>query len=114
MLPMHVTPIGSGALLAEPGDALDPGAPEQYLDELAALIRRHGARTFFYDLQHVPVVDQVYYEWLVSIHRLCSLLGAEFVPLHIRPAAAFALTRLLSAPPPFRCVAEVDNVKKRA
>lgn len=113
-VPMHVTPIGSGALLAEPGDALNPATPERYLDRLAALIRQHGAHTFFYDMEHVPVIDPVYYDWLVAVHRMCVLLGAEFVPLHIRPAAAFALTRLLTGPTPFRCVAEVEHLEKRA
>jgi rsbT antagonist protein RsbS len=108
MLPMHLTPIGSGAILVEPADALDPAASEQYLVTLAAAIQRHGAHTLFYDLRHVPVIDEVYYGWLMAVHRVCSVLGAEFVPLHIRPAVAFALTHQLTGPVPFRCVAEVE------
>lgn len=114
-LPMHVTPIGDGAVLVEPSDSLDPAAADQYIERLGEILLRMGARTLFYDLAHVALVDQVYYAWLVALHRSCHMLGVEFVSLHMRPVTAFALAQILDHPVPFRCVTTtVDYVTAEA
>jgi len=106
---MHVTPIGGDALLVEPSDALDPTAADQYLETLGDILLAHDARTLFYDLTHVAIVDQVYYGWLLALYRSCQMLGVEFVSLHMRPVTAYALSQIIDEPVPFRCVmATVD------
>lgn len=103
-LPMHVTPIGGHAVLVEPSDALDPTAADQYIEVLGRTLLRLGARTLFYDLTHVVLVDAVYYAWLLALYRSCHMLGVELVSLHMRPVTAFALARIIDQPVPFRCV----------
>ncbi|OBS10167.1 hypothetical protein [Acidihalobacter prosperus] len=104
---MHLTRIGLGNILLEPGEGLDPADPDAYLEPLLAHIQRRAACRLIYDLKNVPLIDEVYYRWLLAVHALCGIANIEMVVVHMRPAAAFALSRLIDEPPPFRCALEV-------
>ena len=107
---MHLTPIGNGNVLLEPGEGLDPSDPDAYLTALLAHLQQQGARRLVYDLKNVPLVDTVYYDWLMAVHAQCRVMNIEMVAVHMRPPAAYALTQTLAAPPPFRCALDVDRM----
>ena len=110
-LPMHLTPIGDGGVLLEPGDGLDPGAPDLYLEEVIAMLQGHATRRLFYDLRQVAVIDHVYYRWLNALFRTCRVVGIELVAVNMRPATAFALTQIMTTSAPFRCALNVDMAR---
>ncbi|AOU98877.1 hypothetical protein BI364_13730 [Acidihalobacter yilgarnensis] len=106
---MHLTRIGQGNILLEPGEGLDPADPDAYLEPLLAHIQKRAAKRLIYDLKNVPFIDAIYYQWLVAVHDLCNIANIEMVAVHMRPAAAYALSRILEVPPPFRCALEVER-----
>ncbi|HKK14025.1 MAG TPA: hypothetical protein VKA14_05120, partial [Gammaproteobacteria bacterium] len=97
---MHLTPIGSGIVLLEPTDGLDPTDSEAYLQPLVGFLQRRRTSRLIYDLKNVPLVDNVYYQWLHALHRMCRITGIELVVANMAPAAAYALAQLLDGPPP--------------
>jgi hypothetical protein len=107
---MHLTPIGSGKVLLEPEFGLDPGQPGRYLDPLIGRLQDVGATRLLYDLKKIPVIDSLYYHWLISLHDACKICGIELIAVRITPAAAYGLAFTLEAMPPFRCVLDVDAV----
>lgn len=109
---MHLTAIGGNNMLLEPSDALDPSSPDDYVVELMTIIQKEEARTLMYDLKQVPLIDQVYYRWLVRLHDLCSLANVELIMVNIRTTAAFSLAMNLKQPPPFKCSLDVESARQ--
>lgn len=107
---MHLTPIGGGKLLLEPGEALDPAHADDYLEGLAEALGELGAKLLIYDLKSVPLVDALYYDWLQRLHALSAISGVEMVVVNMQPAAAYALALAMGGDPPFRCALDVDSV----
>lgn len=112
MLPgMHLTPIGDGLVLLEPNEALDPGEPGRLVEPLLERLQDLSARRLLYDLQNMPLLDQVYYDWLVHVQRACQIAGIELIAVNMRPTAAYGLAITLDQPPPFRCALDVDTAR---
>ncbi len=109
---IHLTSIGNNNMLLEPGDGLDPDAPEDYLATLMQLMQKENAATLIYDLKNVPLVDAVYYSWLLRLHHLCLLANMELIIVNIRPSAAFTLATSLSQAPPFKCSLDVESARQ--
>jgi rsbT antagonist protein RsbS len=110
---MHLTPIGDGNVLLEPGAGLDPSDPAAYLIPVLEVLQTNAACRLLYDLKNVPLLDKIYYEWLAALHTACRISGIELVTVNMQPEAAFALSHLLSGPPPFQCARDVDQVRRR-
>ncbi len=110
---MHLTPLGGGDVLLEPGEGLDPGDPDAYTEPLLAWLQGQRARRLIYDIGNVALVDRLYYAWLLRLERLCRLADVELVVVNMRPVAAFALARTLDGPPPFSCALDVDRARSR-
>lgn len=109
---MHMTSIGSNIMLLEPGDGLDPSMPDEYVVDIMQIMQKADARTLMYDLKSVPLIDEVYYAWLVKLHRLCALSNIELIATTIRPTAAFSLATSLKKPPLFKCSLDVDSARQ--
>lgn len=107
---MHLTAIGAGKVLLEPELGLDPGTPDRYLDALITRLQELEASRLLYDLQKVPYIDEIYYQWLVTLHSACMICGIELVAVNIRAAAAFGLSTRIERMPPFRCALDVNSV----
>lgn len=107
---MHLTLLGSGAVLLEPGEGLDPTDSSTYLIPLLQLLESRKATRLLYDLKYVPVIDEVYYHWLIKVHNACQVKGVELVVVNMQPQTAFALALTLEQKPPFRCALDVDRV----
>jgi len=109
---MHLTAIGDGNMLLEPTDGLDPSSPDEYIAELTEVLQSEGAHTLMYDLKQVPLIDQVYYTWLVYLNNLCRLTNVELIIVNIRTTVAFSLAMSLKQPPPFKCSLDVDRARQ--
>lgn len=110
---MHLTPIGHGLVLLEPGEGLDPTDISTYLVPLLQFLHSRKAKRLLYDLRSIPVIDEVYYAWLVRVHNACYVQGVELVAVNIKPQAAYALSLILEHKPPFTCVLDVNRVREQ-
>jgi rsbT antagonist protein RsbS len=108
---MHLTPIGDGNVLLEPSDGLDPGEPDTYLVPLTGALQQMRAQRLLYDLKNVPVVDKLYYTWLVSVAAMCRISGIDMVVVNMRPATAYALALTMKNSPSFDCALDVDRAR---
>ncbi|WP_019569052.1 hypothetical protein [Thioalkalivibrio sp. ALE11] len=108
---MHLTRIGADAVLLEPGEGLDPGEPDRYLVALGDYLQAARARRLIYDLDSVPVVDALYYDWLKAVHGLCRVIGVEMVVANMAHSVAYALAARLDEVPPFACARDVERAR---
>lgn len=108
-LPLHLTRIGTGDMLLEPRDGLDPAAAEDYLEPILAWLREWRIARLYYDVQQLAVIDPVYYGWLAHLARACQAMGVRMVAVHVRPSAAFTMSRYLQADPPFATALDVGG-----
>lgn len=109
---IHLTSIGDNNMLLEPGDGLNPDTPDKYVVELMRLMQNSNTRTLLYDLENVPLIDEIYYTWLVRLHHLCTLTNIELIATNICPTAAFSLAASLQQPPPFKCALDIDSARE--
>lgn len=110
---MHLTPLGDGAVLLEPTEGMDPSDPDGYVEALVGYLQERAAVRLIYDLGEVPVIDDLYYDWLTALSRACGVAGVAMVVANIQPPAAFALAQRLTADPPFECALDVDRARSR-
>lgn len=108
---VHLTSIGNNSVLLEPGDSLDPSAPDDYLVELMNVLQKESANTLIYDLKNVPLVDRIYFSWLVRLHNLCKLVNIEMIVVNIRTTAAFSLAISIKDSIPFKCALDVESAR---
>ena len=108
---MHLTPIGDGNVLLEPGEGLDPSNPETPLAQVLEFLQRNEARRLVYDLKNVRLIDSVYYTWLVKLSAACRVANVEMVTVNMQPAAAYALSLTLDKSPPFTCVLDIHHLR---
>ncbi len=98
----RLTPLGGGRVLLEPGFGVNPGgAPDPIIDSVLERLSGREVVTLYYDLAGVEVVDSTYLGYLNRLARACRTVGVRMVCIHLRPATAFALAGLLTAPPEF-------------
>ena len=110
---MHLSRLGDGAVLLEPGGALDPSRPDNYLEPLIGFLQQRNERRLIYDLNEVAVIDPVYFHWLSRLADACRIVGVDMVVANMRPAAAYALAVELDRDPPFICALDVDRARGR-
>jgi rsbT antagonist protein RsbS len=108
---IHLTPIGDGNVLLEPGEGLDPGNPESLLAPILEFLQRNEARRLVYDLKSVRLIDEFYYRWLTKLSATCRIANVEMVTVNMQPAAAYALSLLLSDSPPFSCALDIHHLR---
>lgn len=108
---MHLTPIGDGNVLLEPGEGLDPSNPEALLAPILEFLQRNEARRLVYDLKNVRLIDSVYYAWLIKLSAACRIANVEMVTVNMQPAAAYALSLVLDKSPPFTCVLDIHHLR---
>jgi rsbT antagonist protein RsbS len=108
---IHLTPIGDGNVLLEPGEGLDPSSPESMVAPVLEFLQRNEARRLVYDLKSVRLIDEVYYSWLTKLDATCRIANVEMVTVNMQPAAAYALSLTLSKPPPFTCALDIHHLR---
>ena len=108
---IHLTPIGDGNVLLEPGEGLDPGNPEALLAPVLEFLQHNDARRLVYDLKKVRLIDEVYYAWLTKLNATCRIANVEMVTVNMQPAAAYALSLTLNQSPPFTCALDIHSLR---
>ena len=108
---IHLTPIGDGNVLLEPGEGLDPSTPESMVAPVLEFLQRNEARRLVYDLKSVRLIDEVYYTWLTKLSATCRIANVEMVTVNMQPAAAYALSLTLDKSPPFTCALDIHNLR---
>lgn len=108
---MHLTPIGDGNVLLEPGEGLDPSQPETLLAPILEFLQRNEARRLVYDLKNVRLIDTMYYTWLTKLSATCRIANVEMVTVNMQPAAAYALSLALDKSPPFLCALDIHSLR---
>lgn len=108
---IHLTPIGDGNVLLEPGEGLDPSDPESLLAPVLDYLQNHQACRLVYDLKSVRLIDEVYYGWLTKLSATCRVANVEMVTVNMQPAAAYALSLALDKPPPFTCALNIHHLR---
>lgn len=105
---LHLTAIGSGRFLLEPGAGLDIGQRDELIDSILGRLQKGEASLMYYHLGGQPVIDEAYYGWLDALARACVAINVRMVCVHMQPTAAFALSHILKAPPAFDSALSVD------
>ncbi len=108
---IHLTPIGDGNVLLEPGEGLDPSNPEALVAPVLEFLQRNEARRLVYDLKSVRLIDEVYYTWLTKLSATCRIANVEMVTVNMQPAAAYALSLTLNQSPPFTCALDIHHLR---
>ena len=108
---IHLTPIGDGNVLLEPGEGLDPSNPEALLAPVLEILQNHGAIRLVYDLKSVRLIDEIYYAWLTKLNATCRVANVEMVTVNMQPAAAYALSLALDKSPPFTCALNIHHLR---
>lgn len=106
---IHLTPIGSGKVLLEPGIGLDPSDTEGLIPEILDQLRRKNAVSLFYDLSRIPVIDTLYYDWLCFLARACSASAISMTVIRMQPTAACSLSLFITQDPPFACALDTEH-----
>ena len=107
---IHLTPIGDGNVLLEPGEGLDPSNPESLVAPVLEFLQRNEARRLVYDLKSVRLIDEVYYIWLTKLSDTCRIANVEMVTVNMQPAAAYALSLALNKAPHFTCALDIHSL----
>ena len=108
---IHLTPIGDGNVLLEPGEGLDPSNPGALVAPVLEFLQCNEARRLVYDLKSVRLIDEVYYSWLVKLDATCRIANVEMVVVNMQPAAAYALSLTLDKTPPFSCALNIHHLR---
>lgn len=98
---LHLTPIGQGRYLLEPGRSLDIGQQAELIERILGRLQQGGGTLLYYDLGELPLIDTAYYAWLDGLARACTAINVRMVCVRMLPTAAFALSHLIQAPPAF-------------
>ncbi|MBI3571791.1 MAG: hypothetical protein HY082_11950 [Gammaproteobacteria bacterium] len=108
---IHLTPIGDGNVLLEPGEGLDPSNPDALVAPVLEFLQHNEARRLVYDLKSVRLIDEVYYTWLTRLSTTCRIANVEMVTVNMQPAAAYALSLALDGSPPFTCALDIHHLR---
>ena len=108
---IHLTPIGDGNVLLEPGEGLDPSDPGALVAPVLEFLQTNEARRLVYDLKNVRLIDEVYYAWLTKLSATCRIANVEMVTVNMQPAAAYALSLTLDKPTPFTCALDIHSLR---
>ena len=108
---IHLTPIGDGNVLLEPGEGLDPSNPDALVAPVLEFLQNNQARRLVYDLKTVRLIDAVYYTWLTKLSATCRIANVEMVTVNMQPAAAYALSLMLNNSPSFTCALDIHSLR---
>lgn len=98
---IHLTCIGRGNYLLEPLRSLNIQDGGQLMQDIVARLQQEHGERLYYDLDGLPVIDPVYYDWLDKLARICLTLNIKMICINMRPTAAFTLSSFLTDKPVF-------------
>jgi len=98
---IHLTCIGRGNFLLEPLRSMNIQDAGQLMQDIIALLQQSRGVRLYYDLNGLPVIDPVYYDWLDKLARICLTVNIEMICINMQPTAAFTLSSFLASEPVF-------------
>ncbi len=98
---IHLTRIGRGNFLLEPLRSLNVADQGQLMQDIITLLQQEQGKCLYYDLNALPVIDQVYYRWLDKLARICLTVNIRMICINMQPTAAYTLSKLLKDKPLF-------------
>lgn len=98
---IHLTCIGRGNFLLEPLGSMNIQDAGQLMQDIIALLQQGKGVRLYYDLNGLPVIDRVYYDWLDKLARICLTVNIKMICINMQPTAAFTLSSFLTSEPLF-------------
>lgn len=98
---VHLTRIGKGNYLLEPLRSMNIQDQDALIREVVMQVQQEQGGRLYYDLDGVPVIDQVYYGWLDKLARTCLMVNIKMICINMQPTAAFTLSKFLTSKPVF-------------
>jgi len=109
---VHLTVLSRKCVLLEPGMSVDPAKPDQYASEIMECLQKNQTQGLIYDLKNIALIDKTYYEWLKYLNTLCKLNNTRLVVIHMKPSAAYGLSRFINELPPFESALNIEAARK--
>ena len=106
---VHLTRIGKGDFLLEPLRGMNVSDRDRLMQEIVAQVQQGLGKRLYYDLNGLPVIDPVYYDWLDKLARTCLALNIKMVCINMQPTAAFTLSKFLTTNPSFETALGVPD-----
>jgi rsbT antagonist protein RsbS len=103
---IHLTPIGDGNVLLEPGEGR-PSDPGALVAPVLDFLQNNEGRGLVYGPE-ARLIDGC--TGLVN-HATCRIANVEMVTVNMQPAAAYALSLTLNQSPPFTCALDIHNLR---
>lgn len=106
---VHLTRIGKGNFLLEPRRSMNIQEQNMLMREIVAAVQQEQGERLYYDLDSLPIIDQVYYDWLDKLARTCGALNIKMICINMQPTAAFTLSKFLTTKPIFETALAVPD-----
>jgi rsbT antagonist protein RsbS len=106
---IHLTRIGKGNFLLEPLRSMNIQDQYMLMQEIVTELRNEHGKRLYYDLEGLPIIDQVYYDWLDKLARTCSAMNIKMICINMQPTAAFTLSKFLTTKPVFETALAVPD-----
>ncbi|TNC99586.1 MAG: hypothetical protein FD121_82 [Gallionellaceae bacterium] len=98
---LHLTRIGKGNYLLEPLRSMNIRDKGLLMQEIVSHVQQGQGTHLYYDLNGLPIIDQVYYDWLDKLARTCLAVNIKMICINMQPTAAFTLSSFLTRKPVF-------------
>ncbi len=106
---IHLTRIGKGNFLLEPLRSMNIQDQNELLQQVVAQVQQGQGAHLYYDLSELPIIDQVYYDWLDKLARTCQAANLKMTCINMQPTAAFTLSKFLTGKPAFASALDVPD-----
>jgi len=106
---IHLTRIGKGNFLLEPRRSMNIQDQNMLMREIVATVQSAQGERLYYDLDGMPIIDEVYYDWLDKLARTCGAVNIKMVCINMQPTAAFTLSKFLTTKPVFETALAVPD-----
>jgi rsbT antagonist protein RsbS len=106
---IHLTCIGRGNFLLEPLASLNIQDGGQLMQDIVEQLQQRPCVCLYYDLNGLPVIDHVYYDWLDKLARICQTVNIKMICINMQPTAAFTLASFLTENPVFSTALSVPD-----
>ncbi len=106
---IHLTRIGKGNYLLEPLRSMNIQDPGALLQHIVAQVQQGHGTHLYYDLSELPIIDQIYYDWLDKLARTCQTINIKMTCINMQSTAAFTLSKFLTSKPAFATALDVPD-----
>jgi rsbT antagonist protein RsbS len=106
---VHLTRIGKGNFLLEPQRSMNIRDQGSLMRDIVAKVQGANGTRLYFDLDSLPVIDPVYYDWLDKLARTCQAVNIRMICINMQPTAAFTLSKHLTSKPVFEIALDIAD-----